>query len=223
MRLQAKLLRALQESEIDRLGGSAPVQGQCAACSQPPIAICRPRSTRTFREDLYFRLNVVSLRSRRCANGPAISRRWPSISPVAIAEVNGLPFRPLSRRRAAARLRIHGAAMCANWRMPSIAPCCWPTADRSDRGHRARPPAPPAARPSSRRRCVAGRPADGGGGARPDHRDAGPHCLATARMRRPFSASRSARCATSCVTTPRRAFRAPAGRGRGGLAADRHG
>ena len=39
IRLQAKLLRALQEREIDRLGGAAPVQGRTYASSPPPIAI----------------------------------------------------------------------------------------------------------------------------------------------------------------------------------------
>jgi DNA-binding NtrC family response regulator len=96
LRLQAKLLRALQEREIDRVGGSAPVRVNVrilATCNRDlPGEVTRG----TFREDLYFRLNVVSLRI------PALRERPGDIAPLAehfarhYAEVNGLPMRPLS-------------------------------------------------------------------------------------------------------------------------------
>ena len=63
VRLQAKLLRALQEREIDRLGGIGAGAGERA---HPRHHQPRPAGARSqrgaFREDLYFRLNVVSLR-----------------------------------------------------------------------------------------------------------------------------------------------------------------
>jgi DNA-binding NtrC family response regulator len=96
LRLQAKLLRALQEREIDRVGGSAPVRVNVrilATCNRDlPGEVTRG----TFREDLYFRLNVVSLRI------PALRERPGDIAPLAehfarrYAEVNGLAMRPLS-------------------------------------------------------------------------------------------------------------------------------
>jgi DNA-binding NtrC family response regulator len=59
--LQAKLLRAIQESEIQRLGSSTPrrvdVRILAATCEDLTAAIRR----RTFREDLYYRLNVVPI------------------------------------------------------------------------------------------------------------------------------------------------------------------
>lgn len=61
-RLQAKLLRAIQEREIDRVGGSKPisVDVRIVATSNRDIPVEVTKGN--FREDLYFRLNVVNLR-----------------------------------------------------------------------------------------------------------------------------------------------------------------
>lgn len=59
--LQAKLLRALQEREIERLGGGRPIAVDVrvvAASHRDLAAMCRAG---TFREDLFYRLNVVRL------------------------------------------------------------------------------------------------------------------------------------------------------------------
>ncbi len=61
MRLQAKLLRAIQEREIDRLGGGKPVKVNVrllATSNRDMQEVCKSGK---FREDLYFRLNVVSI------------------------------------------------------------------------------------------------------------------------------------------------------------------
>jgi DNA-binding NtrC family response regulator len=60
-RLQAKLLRALQEREIDRVGGSAPVKVDFRLVATSNRDMQEEVKKGTFREDLFFRLNVMSL------------------------------------------------------------------------------------------------------------------------------------------------------------------
>ena len=60
-RLQAKLLRALQEREIDRIGGRAPVRLNVRIIATTNRDLAKEVARQTFREDLYFRLNVVSV------------------------------------------------------------------------------------------------------------------------------------------------------------------
>jgi len=106
VRLQAKLLRALQEREIDRLGGSAPVKVNVRILATTNRDLATEARSGRFREDLYFRLNVVNLRI------PSLRERPGDIAPLAdhfarrYAEVNGVPFRPLSSP-ASIRLASH--------------------------------------------------------------------------------------------------------------------
>lgn len=61
IRLQAKLLRAIQERVIDRVGGTDPVKIniRIIATSNRDLVECCKNGT--FREDLYYRLNVINL------------------------------------------------------------------------------------------------------------------------------------------------------------------
>ena len=60
-RLQAKLLRALQEREIDRVGGTKPVKVNIRILATSNRDLRKAVSDGSFREDLLFRLNVVNL------------------------------------------------------------------------------------------------------------------------------------------------------------------
>ncbi|MBN9511721.1 MAG: sigma-54-dependent Fis family transcriptional regulator [Alphaproteobacteria bacterium] len=94
LRLQAKLLRALQEREIDRVGGARPVRVNVRILATTNRNLAEEAAQGRFREDLYFRLDVVSLRI------PPLRERRGDIAPLAqafarrFAGVNGLPARP---------------------------------------------------------------------------------------------------------------------------------
>ncbi len=60
-RLQAKLLRALQEREIDRIGSNKPVKVDVRILATSNRDMEESIREGQFREDLYFRLNVMSL------------------------------------------------------------------------------------------------------------------------------------------------------------------
>jgi len=60
-RLQAKLLSAIQEREIDRVGGSKPIEIDVRIIATSNRDMAEAVAKGTFREDLFFRLNVVNL------------------------------------------------------------------------------------------------------------------------------------------------------------------
>ncbi len=59
--LQAKLLRVLQEQIVDRVGGSSPVQVDVRVIATTNRALLQYIEEGKFREDLYYRLNVIPL------------------------------------------------------------------------------------------------------------------------------------------------------------------
>ena len=59
--LQTKLLRALQEREIERLGGGRTVPVDVRVLAATNVNLRQAVRDRTFREDLYYRLNVVPI------------------------------------------------------------------------------------------------------------------------------------------------------------------
>ncbi|MBZ5610072.1 MAG: sigma-54 dependent transcriptional regulator [Acidobacteriia bacterium] len=62
LQLQAKLLRVLQEREIQRIGSSEPVPVDVRVIAASNSNLLEAVANRRFREDLYYRLNVVALK-----------------------------------------------------------------------------------------------------------------------------------------------------------------
>lgn len=75
MHMQAKLLRVIQEGEVDRLGGNSPIKVDVRIIATSNRNIAEAIAKGEFRQDLYYRLNVVTvflppLRSRPDDIGP---------------------------------------------------------------------------------------------------------------------------------------------------------
>ena len=59
VQLQAKLLRVIQEAEVDRLGGKAPIPIDVRLIATTNADLQYRIAQKTFRSDLYYRLNVI--------------------------------------------------------------------------------------------------------------------------------------------------------------------
>jgi two-component system response regulator FlrC len=96
LKLQAKLLRAIQEREIVRIGSNTPVKVDARIVATSNRNMEDAVKKGLFREDLYFRLNVVKL------TVPPLRDRPADIEPLAryfvkkYAEENDVPMRPLT-------------------------------------------------------------------------------------------------------------------------------
>jgi DNA-binding NtrC family response regulator len=105
-RLQAKLLRALQERVIDRVGGGKPVRVDIRIIATSNRDLSQAVREGKFREDLLYRLNVVNLRL------PPLRERPRDVIVLCehfvkkYAQANAVPERPLSME-AKRRLAVH--------------------------------------------------------------------------------------------------------------------
>jgi DNA-binding NtrC family response regulator len=95
--LQAKLLRAIQEREVTRIGNNDPVKVDVRLIATSNRNLEESVRKGEFREDLYFRLNVVNLRL------PSLRERPNDIVPLAqffadkFSEQNGMPKKGISK------------------------------------------------------------------------------------------------------------------------------
>jgi DNA-binding NtrC family response regulator len=60
--LQAKLLRAIQEGEIERVGGTHPIKTDLRIVAATNVDLEKAVKEGRFREDLFYRLNVIPIR-----------------------------------------------------------------------------------------------------------------------------------------------------------------
>lgn len=77
LKLQAKLLRAIQEKEIDRIGGKRPIPVDVRIIATSNRNMEAEVAAKRFREDLFYRLNVVMIEI------PSLKDRPGDIEPLA--------------------------------------------------------------------------------------------------------------------------------------------
>jgi DNA-binding NtrC family response regulator len=107
IRLQAKLLRAIQERVIDRVGGSSPVKVDIRVLATTNRDLQLEVAEGRFREDLFFRLNVVTLSLPPLRSRPADVVLLAEHFARKYAEANALPERPIAPE-AIDLLKSHG-------------------------------------------------------------------------------------------------------------------
>ncbi|THJ21685.1 MAG: sigma-54-dependent Fis family transcriptional regulator [Nitrospira sp. CG24D] len=107
--LQAKLLRVLQEREVDRIGGRDPVAVNIRVIATTNRNLYREVEQGRFREDLYYRLNVfpitvpplrerpadIALLARHFTGASAVRNgvAQPALSEAAVAHLQTLPWK----------------------------------------------------------------------------------------------------------------------------------
>ncbi len=96
VRLQSKLLRAIQERVIDRVGGTKPVPVDIRIIATSNRNLADAVRDGTFREDLLFRLNVVNLKIPPLRDRPADILELSQHFAKKYAQANGVPVRPIS-------------------------------------------------------------------------------------------------------------------------------
>src|SRR5262245_31878388 len=96
VRLQAKLLRAIQERVIDRVGGTKPVPVDIRIIATSNRNLADAVKAGAFREDLLYRLNVVNLKIPPLRERPADVMELADHFVKLYAKANGVMARPLS-------------------------------------------------------------------------------------------------------------------------------
>ena len=95
-RLQAKLLRAVQEREIDRVGGNTPISVDIRVIATSNRDLEAEVRKGTFREDLMFRLNVINLHLPPLRDRPSDIDLLADHFILKYSDANGVPPRELT-------------------------------------------------------------------------------------------------------------------------------
>jgi len=96
VRLQAKLLRVLQERTIDRVGGGKPIRVNIRVIATSNRDLNQAVRDGTFREDLLYRLNVVNLKIPPLRERPADILALATHFARKYADANAVAVRPLA-------------------------------------------------------------------------------------------------------------------------------
>ena len=97
VRLQAKLLRAIQERIIDRVGGSKPVPVNIRIVATSNRNLSDEVRAGTFREDLLYRLNVVNLKIPALRERPADILALAGHFVTRYSTANGIPRKLIAK------------------------------------------------------------------------------------------------------------------------------
>ncbi len=95
VRLQAKLLRAIQEREIDRVGGNQPVKVDLRVIATTNRDLAEEVRKGKFREDLLFRLNVVTVQIPPLSERPLDIKLLSEHFCKKYSQANGMPVRQI--------------------------------------------------------------------------------------------------------------------------------
>jgi DNA-binding NtrC family response regulator len=112
-RLQAKLLRALQEREVDRVGGRSPIRIDVRVIATTNRDLWGEVLGKSFRQDLFFRLNVAQLEIPPLRERPADIDALSDYFIGKYAVQNGLPPPPVA---ASARVVLRSCVWPGNVR-----------------------------------------------------------------------------------------------------------
>ena len=96
--LQSKLLRVIQEGEVERLGARAPLKVNVRLIATTNRDLSQMVKEGLFREDLYYRLNVIPLRVPPLRSRPRDVEALAQAFALASAEANGKPSKAVSVR-----------------------------------------------------------------------------------------------------------------------------
>ena len=131
---QVKLLRVLQEREFERVGGDETIQVDVRIVAASNRDLHKEVEEGRFREDLYYRLNVINVRlptlRERRADIPLLSLHFLRRHAVK----NKKELRGFSERALDAWPRTTGRATSGSWKTASSEPSCCATTTRSSRG-----------------------------------------------------------------------------------------
>ena len=118
MDAQTRLLRVLQQGEYTTVGGRTPIKTDVRIVAATNKDLRQLINQGLFREDLFFRLNVVPIRL------PPLRERTEDIGdlvrsllPASASQIEGLPAKRIDAGCARAlHAATAGRAMCASWK-----------------------------------------------------------------------------------------------------------
>jgi two-component system response regulator PilR (NtrC family) len=142
--LQVKLLRVLQERKVRSVGAASEAAVDVRLIAATNRNVEDDVRTGRFRQDLYYRLNIIRIEMPPSGSAARTSARSPSISCVCAPPSRRRRCEPCRPTPCARWMRTPSRATCASSRTSSSAPSLWPPDRRSDSAtFRARCPEPP--------------------------------------------------------------------------------